>query len=114
MKNYFMDTPVYKMWIDYIDYSSPKMSFIVSQKKYAFRYLKCTREEIIKTYYRNEIELELVYAVENRFFYCRKFHSIRPEEQVWSTKPPIIQKVNDFAELQVEIEKWMQYLKDEL
>ena len=114
MNNYFMDTPVFKIWIDFIAYLSPRTSFIVSQKKYSFKYLKFTREELIKVYENNEIQLEMVFALESRFFYCRKIDKRGSESLSWTEEAPTVQKVNNFSELEVEIEKWIQYLKNNL
>lgn len=114
MKNYFMDTPIYKIWIDYINSTSPKMSFIISQKNFAFKHLKCTREEIIKVYENNEIQLEMIFALESRFFYCRKIDKRSSEALPWTEEAPTVQKVDGFSDLEVEIEKWMQFLKSNL
>ncbi len=73
MKNYFFNTPIYKIWIDIINYLNPRASLLIENFQYRFVSIVCQREELVYTYQKDNQTIELVYAHEYRKFYCRIF-----------------------------------------
>lgn len=115
MNNYFSNTPIYKIWIDFIDYLSPRTSFLIDAFHYKFVSIVCRREEVVCTYISNVSKVEMVYAHENRKFYCRVVNSQTDDIINWINLPPTSTTVlNNFSDLQREIDLWLGFLKTEL
>jgi len=112
MDNYFLETPIFKIWIDLIDYLTPRTSFLINKLNFQFVDLTCSREGVIKTFKKEEIKLELVFAHENRKFFCRLTECKSGAPIKWRTTPPPQNALKkDFAELELEIDSWLAFLK---
>ena len=114
MENYFSETPYYKIWCDIITLLSQKCSFISTITPYSFNKIECKREEVTKLYIFNDKKLEIIYGHESRIFYCRLSNLNTGENISWKSSPPTITKFNNFNELEIEMDKWMAFLKTEL
>lgn len=115
MNNYFSDTPIYKIWIDVINYLSPRTSFLVDVSKYRFVDLVCKREDVTHTYERDNHKLELVFAYENRSFFCRLVDVKTGVPIPWKGTPPMPNSIkNSFSDLGIQVDLWLVFLKSEL
>ena len=115
MQNYFIDTPIYKIWISVIDILTPKSGYIISEFNYHFKDIVCSRDCLVVAYIKNNLSLELVYAHEYRSFYCRLIDIETNSSRAWRNSPPALKKnIETLSELEIEIDKWMFFLKIEL
>lgn len=115
MQNYFTDTPIYKIWISVIDIITPKSGFTISEFNYQFKDIVCNRECLVITYVKNNLKLELVYAHEYRSYFCRLIDIETNSNKAWRNSPPAMKKnLENLIDLEIEIDKWMSFLKAEL
>ena len=115
MQNYFIDTPIYKIWISVIDILTPKSAYIISEFNYQFKNIVCCRECLVIAYIKKNIKLELVYAHEYRNFSCRLIDIETNIAKAWRNSPPAMKKnLETLSELEIEINKWLSFLKTEL
>lgn len=114
MENYFSETPYYKKWGDIISLLSKKSSFISSNTLYSFSKTVCQREDVREIFLLEDKQLEIIYGHEDRMFFCRLSNIKTGEIIRWKSSPPEITKFNNLRELEIEIDKWMDYLKLEL
>jgi hypothetical protein len=114
MENYFSDTPYYKIWGDVIALIIQKSSFISSETSYSFSRIICQKEDVREIFLSEDKQLEIIYGHENRAFLCLLSDSKTGERVDWKTRPPAIIKFTTLPELEIEIDKWMHFLKGEL
>lgn len=114
MNNYFQDTPVYKIWCDVISILSKKSSFVFLNSPYSFSKIICQREELRAIFLLKDLQLELIYAHENRVFFCLLSNINTQEALKWKLRPPKINTLNSFEDLEIEIDCWIDFLKREL
>lgn len=100
--------------MDVIDYLIPRSSFIIDKFKYQFKDIKCTREEVRVTYYNDKSTIELIYAHENRAFFCIVENLKTKEQQNWQKLPPSIHTITELSDLENKIDEWLTFLKSEL
>lgn len=115
MDNYFSDTPIYKIWIDLIAYTSPRTSFLVNECQYGFVNIECSREGVVETYEKGAIKLELIYRQDPASFFCRRSDMQTGNRLDWKKEQPAPNPIkNTFADVAAEIDAWLAFLKTEL
>ena len=114
MKNYFLNTPYVKIWGDMIMLLTKKSSFISSKTSYYFSKIICQREDLRVVFLSENRKLEIIYGHENRVFACYLSDINTGESISWKSKAPEIIRFDSLEDLEVEIDKWMNFLKAEL
>lgn len=69
MENYFLNTPVYKVWIDVITLLSARSCIFINELGFAFLEIKCKKEGVVETYSKGLTTLQLEFSHENRCFF---------------------------------------------
>lgn len=115
MNNYFSHTPVYKIWIDLIAYTSPRTSFLINEFQYGFVNIVCSREGVVKTYEKGTIKLELIYRQDPASFFCRLSDIQTGIRLDWKKEQPAANPIKyTFADVAAAIDAWLAFLKTEL
>ena len=114
MNNYFLETPVYKIWMEVIDFLSPGSYFLVQNKKYSFENIVCSREEVKYLFSKEFLNLELIYAQEYRLFFARLTDAENGNLINWENKSPELKKVRTLDELKMEIQNWLDFIRVEI
>lgn len=102
--NYFLITPVYKIWISIIDIIGPELGFLILNKKYMDGGVISNRAGVKFLFSKKENTLEIVFSLPNTTIYCVLRDS---NKQIITNFSPAFEiiKLNSLEEVKTVIQK---------